>query len=220
MEPGVALAAGEVVRELTPAQSGARADEVARLASELLANAGLGVEGLAGFGVTSGPGSYTGVRIGLALVRGLSLADGLPVVGVGSLELLALAAEADDTQLCPILDAGSHAVYTAVYDRSGDEVTERCSPRTIARGALADFLSEAAPDATVVRSAGEREIDLEGHAVLIAPALRAGRLALIARTRLALGRGVNADSVMPLYVGEANARPNRNKVVVAGARRE
>jgi acetolactate synthase-1/3 small subunit len=42
------------------------------------------------------------------------------------------------------------------------------------------------------------------------------KVAADARTRLARGRGVNADSVMPLYVGEANARPNRNKVVVAG----
>jgi len=219
-EPGVALALGDQIREARPATVGARADEVAALAAKLLSQAGLAVGDVAGLGVTVGPGSYTGVRIGLALVRGLSLVDRTPVVGVGSLELLALAAEGNVERLCPLLDAGTDVFYAAVYERARDGVIELCAPRTVARSELAEFLSDNARDAAIVRTAGEREIESDGHIVLEAPALRAGRLAMIARAQLAAGRGARADSVMPLYVGPSNARPNRNKVVVARSRLE
>jgi tRNA threonylcarbamoyladenosine biosynthesis protein TsaB len=217
--PSVALIVGGDVREAGPDGASARADQVARLAQQLLSDANLRVEELAGLGVTIGPGSYTGVRIGLALARGLSLVDRIPVVGVGSLELLALARPSDDARICTLLAAGTETFYVAVYDRVADELTELVAPRTIAANELDAFLDDAGA-AIVVRCAAERDLALRDRQLLSAPALRAGRLAEIALARLAAGGGSRADLVMPLYVGASNARPNRNKVVVAAKRCE
>ena len=212
---GVALVVAGERREAVPDEAGARADQVARLARGLLSDARLRVEHLTGLGVTVGPGSYTGVRIGLALVRGLSLVDRIPVVGVGSLELLALAASSGDARICALLDASSDTFYAAVYDRKGDELSESVAPQTVTSSELGAFLDAAGDGTLVVRCAAERHIATYGRRTLSTPAPRAARLAEIARARLAAGRGSRADLVMPLYVGASNARPNRNKVVIA-----
>ncbi len=75
----------------------------------------LKIKDLDGFAVTTGPGSFTGLRIGLSTVKGLALASGLPVVGVSTLEALADQFSTSDTLICPMLDARRNEVYTAHY---------------------------------------------------------------------------------------------------------
>lgn len=220
--PGVALIADGRARESEPDEPGARAENVAKVVDRLLREAGLEVAELSGLAVTIGPGSYTGVRVGLALVRGLALVDALPVVGIGSLELLALAASgASDGRYCALLDAASENLYAAVYDKVGDEVAEVLAPSVVERAALSEFLRETAPGARALRCESEREITLDaGSPAIAVVAPRARRLAEFANTRLGSGRARRADEVMPLYVGASNARPNRDKVVLPSARRE
>jgi tRNA threonylcarbamoyladenosine biosynthesis protein TsaB len=220
--PGVALIAGGRTRESEPDEPGARAENVAKVVDRLLREAGLEVGELSGLAVTVGPGSYTGVRVGLALMRGLALVDSLPIVGIGSLELLALAASGpSDGRYCALLDAASESLYAAVYDRAGDEVAEVLAPRLVERAALSEFLRETAAGATALRCESEREIDLDAGALAIAVvAPRARRLAEFASTRLGSGSEQRADEVMPLYVGASHARPNRDKVVLPPAGRE
>lgn len=68
-------------------------------------------------GVTVGPGSFTGLRIGMAAVKGLSLASGKPVVAVSTLDMLAANIVPDeDGLLVPVLDARKNEVYSAVYE--------------------------------------------------------------------------------------------------------
>lgn len=220
--PGVALIADGRARESEPDEPGARAEHVARVVDRLLREAGLGVAELSALAVTIGPGSYTGVRVGLALIRGLALVDALPVVGVGSLELLALASPgASDGRTCTLLDAASESLYAAVYDKVGDEIAEVIAPCVVERAAISEFLRDMAPGACVLRCESEREVTLDGDSSAIAVvAPRALRLAEIASTRLGSGRARRADEVMPLYVGSSHARPNRDKVVLPSARRE
>jgi tRNA threonylcarbamoyladenosine biosynthesis protein TsaB len=70
---------------------------------------------------TTGPGSFTGLRIGISTLKGFILATGKPAVGVSS--LMALAMNVDDTRgiICPVMDAGRGQVYTAsfLYDKDG-----------------------------------------------------------------------------------------------------
>jgi tRNA threonylcarbamoyladenosine biosynthesis protein TsaB len=213
---GVALVAGDATFASEPADSAARADHVGEVASALLASAGLRVEDLAALAVTIGPGSYTGVRIGLALVRGLSLVDQTPVVALGSLELLSLATPSAAGRICALLDASRDSVYAAVYDRAGDALGEVMAPRIVERSAVTDVLREHASGGIAARceSEGALELDARVSQVLV-PASRARRLAEIARARVAEGRIATADSVMPLYIGTSSARPNTNKVVVS-----
>lgn len=75
----------------------------------------LSVNDIDGFAVTIGPGSFTGLRIGLSSVKGLALASRKPIVGVSSLEVLAYQVFGSDKLVCPMLDARRSEVYAARY---------------------------------------------------------------------------------------------------------
>jgi tRNA threonylcarbamoyladenosine biosynthesis protein TsaB len=71
--------------------------------------------------VVSGPGSFTGVRVGLSAAKGLSEALGTPVVAVSRLALLSAAARPQEGEVCAVLDAGRGEFYCGQYRRSGGE---------------------------------------------------------------------------------------------------
>ena len=92
---------------------------------ELLAGAKLSFGQLAGFAVGLGPGSFTGLRIGAAYAKGLAFACGLPIVGVSSIDAMAVCAIAHvqtriGATICPILDARRGEVYSALYRLTAD----------------------------------------------------------------------------------------------------
>jgi tRNA threonylcarbamoyladenosine biosynthesis protein TsaB len=68
--------------------------------------------------VSIGPGSYTGLRVGLSSAKGLCYALNIPLVSIGTLEMIAFAAREEDADLiCPMIDARRMEVFTAVYDK-------------------------------------------------------------------------------------------------------
>ncbi len=81
----------------------------------VLAEAGMTMAGLDGIGVACGPGSFTGVRIGMATVKGMALAAGLPLAGISSLALLAANLPHARHQVCPLMDARKKEVYAALF---------------------------------------------------------------------------------------------------------
>jgi tRNA threonylcarbamoyladenosine biosynthesis protein TsaB len=212
----VALRVDGLVQTSVSDQAVARADDAAGLAGRLLAAAGRTAADLTGIGVTTGPGSYTGVRIGLALARGLSLVDHVPVVGMGTLALLAEAAAAADDPVCAVLDAGADKIYVAVFTRAGERFSEVVAPRVIARSELSTFLQNEGSSAAVVRSEDEAELACRPASIVVPGRARIAALANIAARSLLRGEGCSADLVLPLYVGATGARPNRNKVATAG----
>lgn len=80
-------------------------------------------------GVSIGPGSYTGLRIGLAAAKGLGYALNKPLIGIGTLHMMAAAALAQikdlpaGALLCPMIDARRMEVFTALYNQQLDEIT-------------------------------------------------------------------------------------------------
>lgn len=81
----------------------------------LLKNLHLSIKDIDGFVVSKGPGSFTGLRIGAATIKGLSQGTGKPFVSVSSLDALAGAMAYTNGIICPILDALRDNVYTAIY---------------------------------------------------------------------------------------------------------
>jgi tRNA threonylcarbamoyladenosine biosynthesis protein TsaB len=90
----------------------------------------LKLNSLAAVAVTNGPGSYTGLRVGLASAKGLCYALNKPLITVGSLEVLAktaigyVIAENESAFYCPLIDARRMEVYTAIFDQHMNEVSE------------------------------------------------------------------------------------------------
>ena len=93
----------------------------------LLRAADTGIGDLDLLSVTVGPGSFTGVRIGVSAVKGLAFADRIPCVGVSSLEGMAYSFAGIDALVVPVIDARRGMVYTALFRASADGTVTRLS---------------------------------------------------------------------------------------------
>lgn len=98
------------------------------------------VSDLDAIAVTVGPGSFTGLRIGLAAAKGLSMACGKPLLGISTLDVLAHNIVFSNNLVCPLLDARKQEVYTAFFAAEGDvpmRLTQdmACSPQDMAERA-------------------------------------------------------------------------------------
>lgn len=92
--------------------------------------AGVPLNDVDAFAVTRGPGSFTGLRIGISTIKGLALAMGKPVVGISSLEVLAFQAESSQEWICPMIDARRREVYWSLYQRREGEL-EQIEPEQV-----------------------------------------------------------------------------------------
>lgn len=89
----------------------------------LIAAAGISLAQLDAIAVTIGPGSYTGLRVGLATAKGLCYALKKPLITVPTLKMMAYAARASSAELiCPMIDARRMEVYAAIYDKKMTEI--------------------------------------------------------------------------------------------------
>jgi tRNA threonylcarbamoyladenosine biosynthesis protein TsaB len=102
------------------------------MVEETLSRSGLALSDLDGFSVTRGPGSFTGLRIGMSVVKGLAEVTGKPVVGISTLLALARGAVLADKQILAMLDARKGEVYAALYAPDGKGgVTELLPPEAV-----------------------------------------------------------------------------------------
>jgi tRNA threonylcarbamoyladenosine biosynthesis protein TsaB len=102
---------------------------------ELLKKTGFPIKKLDAIAISAGPGSYTGLRVGMASAKGLCYALNKPLITIGTLEILAFAAKletsnasfSDTLLLCPMIDARRMEVYTAMYNLQLIPVLEPCA---------------------------------------------------------------------------------------------
>jgi tRNA threonylcarbamoyladenosine biosynthesis protein TsaB len=95
---------------------------------QILKDSQLTVRDIEGFAVSLGPGSFTGLRIGISTVKGLALAAEKGVVGVPTLDVLAHNLMFTRLLVCPLLDARKGEVYTALYQGDGSGKLEKLTP--------------------------------------------------------------------------------------------
>lgn len=87
-----------------------------------LSNAGLGISDVDVFACANGPGSFTGIRIGVSAVKGLAFAQDKPVYGISTLEAMAYSAAVEGYVICPVMDARCRQVYTAQFKAENGEL--------------------------------------------------------------------------------------------------
>jgi tRNA threonylcarbamoyladenosine biosynthesis protein TsaB len=109
---------------------------------DLLHKSGVRLQQLAAVSVSAGPGSYTGLRVGLSSAKGLCYALGIPLLTISTLKMMAVAAQSQEADLlCPMIDARRMEVFAAVYNK---ELTEVVAPhnRILDEDSFADLLQK------------------------------------------------------------------------------
>ncbi len=103
------------------------------LIDSALKMADLAIDDVDAFAVSSGPGSFTGIRIGVSAVKGLCFAENKPCFAVSTLEALANCADIDGFVICPVMDARCMQVYTALFEKSDGEIRRLAedAPKTL-----------------------------------------------------------------------------------------
>ncbi len=112
------------------------------MAEQLMKTLGLSFSDVELLACTTGPGSFTGVRIGTALVKGLALGKNIPCVGVSTLESLAENLSGIDGVVVPVMDAKRGQFYTAVFVSNDNELTRMTEDMAISARELSERLSE------------------------------------------------------------------------------
>ena len=166
---------------------------------------------LDGFSISLGPGSFTGVRIGVSTVKGLSFAVRKPVVGVSTLDVLASQVSPTPYLICPIIDARKREVYAAFYRYEEFNHLKRLSEY---QAVTPEVLSGMLKEPTIflvdgVRTYGEDLRNLMKSFALFSPAaLQIPRGSVVARLGMELLRQRNyldLATFTPLYVRPSEA---------------
>jgi tRNA threonylcarbamoyladenosine biosynthesis protein TsaB len=180
---------------------------------DLLARTGLAKNDLSAIGVVRGPGSFTGLRVGLATAKGLALATDCPLLGISSLQCLAMQLPFTSMPVCVMLDARKQEVYTALFHWESGYPHSVAEERVIKPEKLLDDLSGetlfVGNGAMVYRSLIVRQLAERAH---FAPAFlnlpRAGAAAALALREWQSGRTFSADELMPMYLRPSEAELN------------
>ena len=114
---------GTVAQERVCTEARAQASLTAPLVKEVLDAEGLTVKDCDAVCVSAGPGSYTGLRVGVSTAKGLAFGAGIPLIAIGTLDILAHSAPAGPSFVIPMIDARRMEVYTAVYNAAGERLT-------------------------------------------------------------------------------------------------
>jgi tRNA threonylcarbamoyl adenosine modification protein YeaZ len=186
------------------------AEALAPLAQSVMAEVDGGFASLDAFAATIGPGSFTGIRIGLALARAFGVALGKPVIGVSTLVAFAapLLADARPGIIVSAIDARHGAVYFQTFEASGRPL----------------FAPRVGAPLEAIRSVGAGPARLAGDAteILAAEARRAGLPCeaypaaypdIVAIARIALASDPAANPPRPLYLKPPDAKPAAGEAI-------
>ncbi len=190
------------------------------MAENVCARAHVAWEDIDYYAVTAGPGSFTGVRIGVATVLGLAFGEESKAncVSVSTLEAIAFGLLPLDGILVPVMDARRHEVYNAIFRSEDGVLTRLCPDRAISLAALGEELLSAYPNENIYLAGDGYGV---AHAALSSlpitlretpPLLRyqrASAAAMCAMSAIARGEVTTADRLSPTYLRMPQAERDR-----------
>ncbi|MBM2802290.1 MAG: peptidase glycoprotease [Deltaproteobacteria bacterium] len=209
-----------VSENVTIAPKGNHAEIVVPLIQAVLDQAKFSLSDINGFAVSIGPGSFTGLRIALATVKGIAYELGLPVVGISTLH--AQAARVTDTQdlICALLDARKQEVYAALFRRVHGTLMRLSDDGVMAVTTAIEMIERArqmgsctavgdgaqAYQKCLLQSLGSRlRIGADGEYSTVAY-----RVAEIAQARIGAAAGDDLGRLVPIYLRPSEAESRKN----------
>jgi tRNA threonylcarbamoyladenosine biosynthesis protein TsaB len=208
---GVAIVSeGGVLAEYTLNIEVTHSERLMSTVDRVFKDTGLQMASIDGFGVSIGPGSFTGLRIGLSTVKGLAFTTGKPVAAVPTLKALAWNTPHARYPVCPLLDARKKEVYAALYRYDGRELIQDL-PETVLP---LDELAERVAGEVLFTGEGARLFsgDIErlfaGRAHFAprsATVPSAASIAEIALNMISVGRQTGPDDLSPMYIRRPEA---------------
>lgn len=208
---GLALHDGHtIVSESMWVGGGRQTAELAPEVALTLRRAGVEPRALSGVAVALGPGSFTGLRIGLALAKGLALSHNLPLVGVPTLDILAWAQPRRDEPMLALLHAGRGRVAGVWYKWKASGWQATTEPDVMTWAELKDRLEAPTYVCGEVDDEGREALATQAKVKMAPPALcvrRAGVLAEIAWHKLRSGWDIRPAQLVPVYLRARSEPP-------------
>lgn len=204
---------GDICGELTLVKKETHSKHLLDMIDKILGLTGYDVSDIDGFAVTTGPGSFTGLRIGISVVKGMAFAAGKPVVGISSLDALAQQFLTSSLPLCIMLDARKSEVYAARYGLAISEMISEETHCVIAPDKFIDGIDTphlfAGSGAVQYRDViagrlGANAVFTEGHRNVI----RAADVAALAVRKFENGEVDDIRTVAPEYIRKSDAELN------------
>lgn len=201
---------GQVVATASLALEVTHSRRLLGLVEWLLDQAGVTLKDVEAIAFGLGPGSFTGLRIGMATAKGLCHGAGKPLLGVSSLDAIGCGIDSDEL-ICAVLDARKKEVYSRFYRRRADGLIAPCSePRVSSPSRLTDAISE--PVVLAGEGVGAYQSvwrDHLGAGMRIAPARyhypAAEMIGLLTAQHYRAGSFLDLDLAGPLYVRASDA---------------
>ena len=176
----------------------------------VLKDTGFTLANMDGFGVSMGPGSFTGLRIGLSTIKGLAFATGKPVAAVPTLKALVWNIPFSRYPVCPLLDARKSEVYAALYRHDGRNYVQEIPDMVIS---LAEMAKKISGDVLFTGEgahlfAGDIKTifgDRAHFAPLSSSVPSASSVAEVALMMLNAGHQTVPDALVPMYIRRPEA---------------
>jgi tRNA threonylcarbamoyladenosine biosynthesis protein TsaB len=202
---GLALHDGrKVIAEVGWQSVNTQTVELAPTVAAMLKRADIEAADLAGIAVAIGPGSYTGLRVGVGFAKGLALANNRRLIGVPTLDILAASLPRSDRQLVVVAEAGRTRVCAGFYKWKGKSWQATQEPDILEWEPLLEQVEPAAIMAGEITADAAKMIRISGKKLLLTPPAdstrRSGFLAEIGWFRLRRGRTDDPAELSPIYL--------------------
>ena len=207
------IEAGSVCAELTTLKEQTHSKHLMELIHKGLGISGYSAADIDGLAVTIGPGSFTGLRIGVSTIKGLAHALDKPVVGISSLDVLAWQCADRAYLICPLLDARKGEVYSATYRYNHDTITPKSPENASAPEAAVQKIKEPCVFIGSGAQLYRKKIrTLLGDLAHFAPQsqniIRASSVAFLSMERFKTRGTVTATDLVPHYIRKSDAELN------------
>ena len=192
------------------------AEIILPLIHSVLTNAHMTVADLSGIAVSIGPGSFTGLRMGLATVKGIAYGWELPAVGISTLRATAALALGFEETICALLDARKSEVYLGFFHRDRKTIKAVSDEAVTSISSAVDLMRKYTSNGSSLLAIGGGAkvyekffIDSLGAGLTLAPSENhptvASRVALLAQERIGIGSVDDLGALAPVYLRRAEA---------------